>query len=71
MLKNPTTRSGCWNGWISPLIEIRFEAPIAETSAILVMLVESVHGDSSRFQHQQATAANAPTSTRVPRSLLL
>jgi hypothetical protein len=23
VLKNPTTRSGCWNGWISPLIRIR------------------------------------------------
>jgi hypothetical protein len=45
-----------------PVDQDPIEAPIPETNAILVMLVEGVHDDPPGFSTQQDSAMNAPTS---------
>jgi hypothetical protein len=45
-----------------PVDQDPIEAPIRETNAILVMLVEGVHGHPPGFSTQKDIAMNAPTS---------
>ena len=49
-------------GLNQPVDQDAVEAPIPETNAILVMLVEGVHGHPPGFSTQKDTAMNAPTS---------
>ena len=55
-------------GLDQPVDQDAVKAPVPETNAILVMLVEGVHGHPPGFSTQKDTVMNAPTSDRGSRA---
>jgi hypothetical protein len=61
-VEEPDNALGLLKRLDQPVDQDPIEAAVPETNAILVMLVEGVHGNPPGFSTQKDTVMNAPTS---------